>query len=237
MPKSIRLGIIVPSSNTTMEYEFNKMKPKNATVHAARMKLKKVTAESLIEMETEAEKEALKLADAKVDVIAYGCTTGSLVKGADHATKIEQQITKATGTPAIATANAVLRALRELKATKISVATPYIEELDKLEEKFLNANGFKVLKIIGLGIEDNTEIGRLEPQVAYELAMKANVPEAEAIFISCTNFRTIEIIEKLEQELGKPVISSNTATLWNMLRKINYKGKITSYGKLLEKHL
>ncbi len=234
MPKQIRLGIIVPSSNTTMEMEFNKIKPKNASIHAARMKLRKVTAKSLMEMEAEAEKEAMKLADAKVDVIAYGCTTGSLVKGANHATKIEEIIMKATGLPAVATANSVIRALKELNAAKIAVATPYIKELNQLEKTFLQANGFKVTKIIGLEIEDNTEIGKLQPQAAYELALKANTPEAEAIFISCTNFRTIEIIEKLERELGKPVISSNIATLWDMLRKIKYKGKIQGYGKLLQ---
>jgi len=230
----IKLGLIIPSSNTTMEMEFNKMKNENMTIHTARMRLKKVTAESLIEMEREAIIEALKLADAKVDIIAYGCTTGSLVKGAEHATEIEEMIREVTGTPAVATANSVLRALEKLNVSRIAVATPYTEELNNLEKKFLEENGIEVVNIIGLGITDNTIIGSLKPEKAYKLALKVDKPSAEAIFISCTNFRTIEIIDKLEEKLNKPVISSNTATFWDMLRKIGYRGRINKYGKLLK---
>ncbi len=236
MSKWIKLGIIVPSSNTTMEIEFNRMKPRNASIHTARMRLRKVTAESLAEMEKEAINEAIKLADAKVDIIAYGCTTGSLIKGAKHASEIEEKIKEKTGIPAVATANSILRALKVLNAKKIVIATPYIEELNVLEKRFLEENGFEVIRIIGLGIKDNVKIGSLKPEVAYNLALKAYYPNVDAIFISCTNFRTIEIVEKLENKIGKPVISSNTATLWNMLRFVGYNEPINGYGKLLRKY-
>jgi len=235
MTRQLRLGIIVPSSNTTMEKEFNEMKNRNITIHSARMKLKNVAINNLIEMEREAEKEALKLADAMVDVIAYGCTTGSLIKGKEHATKIERKIERITGTPTIATANAILRAIKELDIKKISLATPYIEELNRKEKEFLEANGIKVLKMVGLGIRENIKIGRVKPETVYNLALKANIKNSDGLLISCTNLRTIEVIEKLEEELKKPVISSNTATLWNMLRKVNYRKKISGYGTLLSK--
>lgn len=235
MNGKIRLGILIPSSNTTMEEEFNEMKSKNMTVHSARMKLKEVTIKSLTEMEREAEREALKLADANVNVIAYGCTTGSLVKGVNHATEIEAKLESITGIPSIATANAVLRAMRKLGLRKISVATPYIEELNERERRFLELNGIKVLKIVGLGLKDNVEIGRVKSETVQKLALKANVHDADGIFISCTNLRTINIIEKLEREIGKPVISSNTATFWNMLRRINVNERIKGYGILLSK--
>lgn len=235
MTRKIRLGIIIPSSNTTMEEEFNEMKNNDITIHSARMKLKHVTIKNLIEMEREAEKEALKLADAMVNVIAYGCTTGSLIKGKKHATEIENKLEKITQIPVIATANAVLRALRELGVRKISLVTPYIEELNLKEKQFLEANNIKVLKTVGLNIKDNVEIGKVDSNTVYSLTLKANVEDADGIFISCTNLRTIKVIEKLEEKLNKPVISSNTATFWNMLKKIGYKGKIHGFGTLLSK--
>ena len=127
------------------------------------------------------------------------------------------------------------RAIKELDIKKISLATPYIEELNRKEKEFLEANGIKVLKMVGLGIRENIKIGRVKPETVYNLALKANIKNSDGLLISCTNLRTIEVIERLEEELKKPVISSNTATLWNMLKKVNYRKKISGYGTLLSK--
>ena len=113
------------------------------------------------------------------------------------------------------------------------VATPYVDEINELERRFLEQNGIEVLKIKGLGIVRNTEVGMKDPSVAYELAKEVYVPETHGLFISCTNFRTLEIIDKLERELGVPVISSNTATFWAMIRETGIRKRIEGYGRLL----
>ena len=230
-----RLGLMVPSSNTTMESEFHKMLPKGFSVHTGRLGLRKVTVKELAEMEEKIEEEARKLADAHVDVIGYGCTSGSLFRGLGHDKMIEERIEKASGTPAVATAGAVIRALKVLNIKKVAVATPYTDEINSLEDKFLSANGFQVVDLKGLRITDNIKIGKLGAQVAYDLVMELRCDEADGIFISCTNFPTIEGIKKLERVLGKPVISSNTATLWAMLKRCGVSAKIRGFGRLLER--
>lgn len=229
----VRLGLLIPSSNTTMEREFCEMLPKGFSVHSCRLRLKEVTLKALMEMEKELEKEALKLADAKVDVIGFGCTSGSLYKGLNYDKTIEKKIEDVSGIPAVATAGAVVEALKALNCKKVAVVTPYIDEINRLEEKFLCENGFQIVELKGLGIKDNLEIGKLSSKAAYELATKLNYGDADSVFISCTNFPTINIIQKLEDATGKSVVSSNTATLWAMLKKCGTSIKIMGYGKLL----
>ncbi|MDH5468238.1 MAG: aspartate/glutamate racemase family protein, partial [Candidatus Aminicenantes bacterium] len=165
--------------------------------------------------------------------IGYGCTSGSLFKGKDHPGKIEENIEKETGIPAVATSSAVIQALDALGIKKICVATPYIDEINGLERRFLEQNGKEVLRIKGLGIVRNREVGNKEPSAAFELAKEVFAPEAQGIFISCTNFRTIEAIDRLEKELKMPVISSNTATFWAMMKKAGVKKGLDGYGRLL----
>ncbi len=231
----MRLGLIVPSSNTTMESEFWRIAFGWATVHISRIRIQKVTIQSLRQMEGQILDAAVRLADAEVDIIGYGCTSGSLFRGKDHGQEIERTIAEATGIQAIATARAVVKALDKLSINKVSVATPYIEEINELEKKFLEQNKINVLRIKGLNIINNNEIGERDSGEAYELAKEVYVPEANGLFISCTNFRTIEVIDKLERELGVPVISSNTATFWDMMRKAGEKRRFKKYGNLFLK--
>ncbi len=217
-----------------MELEFSKLLPEGFTVHTGRLKLRNVTVKSLAEMEQEIEKEASKLADADVDIISYGCTSGSLYKGIGYDEEIEKRIEKISGKPAVTTAGAVVSALKNLEITKIAVATPYIDEINKLERDFLFLNGFSVIDLKGLGLSDNLTIGRVDRRILMDLVLNLNHEEAEGIFLSCTNLPTISVIEELENSLRKPVVSSNTATVWAVLKKVGASTKINGYGKLLK---
>jgi len=208
------------------------MLPINVSTHIARIRLRKVVADELLAMETEIRSEASKLADANVDVIGFGCTTGSLVAGHKYDERIVERIEKATQKPAVATAGAVVEALKYLKLSRIAVATPYTEELNRLERTFMEQNGFSISKMAGLGITDNLKIAETEPQVLLKLVKRVDSDRAEGIFISCTNLPTITLIATLEKTLRKPVVSSNTATLWAMLRKIEYHFRTEKFGKL-----
>lgn len=233
--KDMKFGLLVPSSNTTMEPEFWKMASGWMTLHAARMRLQEITVDALEEMEELMIEAAVRLADAGVDVIGYGCTSGSLFRGKDFDKEIEKKIEKETGISAVATAKAVIRALDELRIKRVCVATPYSDEINERLERYLEENGISVLNIKGLGIVRNTEVGNLDSRAAYELARQVVLPETQGIFISCTNFRTIEMIDTLEEELNVPVLSSNTATLWAMMKEAAVRRRVEGCGKLLSR--
>lgn len=225
-----RISLMIPSSNTTMESEFWGYAPEGVSIHTSRLPLRKVTEKELVDMSDEAERCAELLADAKVDVIVYGCTTGSLIKGKGYDEEIERRINEATGIPAISTARAVLDALNEKGVKKIAVATPYTDEINQKEKDFLTENGFEVSEIKGLGIEENIEIGKQPPYIAYCLGkevIRAH-PKAEALFISCTNFRTFGIITALSRDIGRPVVSSNQASLWRALQECGVSWEFVS---------
>jgi maleate isomerase len=223
----LRIGLLVPSSNTTMETEFWRAVPAGVSVHSSRMKIVDTTIDGLEGMDRDLET-ALDLAlTAGVGVICYGCTTGSLRGGNDHERALVERIEKLSGVPAVTTASAVVEQLRRSDIRSVAVATPYVEELNELERCFLENNGFRVVCIRGLGIRPNLEIGRRDPQIAYRLAKEVilEAPEADALFISCTNFPTLGILKRLRQELGRPVISSNQASLAAILEKTGIPDK------------
>lgn len=240
-----KVGLIVPSANTTMEPEFYKMAPDGVTIHTSRILIRgNLSVNSLIVMEKEIERASEELSTAGVDIVIFGCTSGSFVKGSKYDITITNKIKKFLGKkPAITTSTAVIRALKVLKSKRIAVATPYPKEINQKEKLFLEENGFVVTNIKGLGFSERKEvyplttspvsiIGLQEPYVAYKLAIDVNTNDSDCIFISCTNLRSIEIIEKLEKDLGKPVISSSQATLVMALKEIGIKERIEGYGTL-----
>lgn len=231
-----RIGLIIPSSNTTMEPEFWQMAPKGVSIHTARMRLSNVTVDELIQMEKNAVAAAKLLATASVDLLVYGCTTGSLIKGPGYDREISEKLTRETGISSIATATAVLKALETLGAEKVALVTPYTKEVTWKEIEFLEKQGYMVVDVKYLGIKENTMIGKQEPYTAYRLAMRLDAGKADVVFISCTNFRTIEIIPILERDIGLPVFSSNTATMWMALKELGIKESLKGYGSLLDKY-
>lgn len=231
-----RIGLIVPSSNTTMEMELHEALPEGVSLHTARMPLKGVTEEELLKMSALAVESAKLLKDADVDIILYGCTSGSFIGGENFENELEDRIENEVKLPVITTSSAVLAALNALEAQQVLILTPYTEEINKREREFLEANEFEVLDIRGMGIVENTKIGRLEPYEAYRLAKAMFTEEADALFISCTNFRTFEVIEELEDDLGIPVVTSNQASLWYALRELEINESILGLGTLLREY-
>jgi maleate isomerase len=112
------------------------------------------------------------------------------------------------------TSKAVMEALRSFGSQNIAIASPYSQETNEAEKKFLEAEGFKVLNMEGLGIIRPTDIGRLSPYQAYAIAKRVNSEQVDTLFISCTDFRTFEMISPLERDLRKKVVTSNQASLW-----------------------
>ncbi|MCH7660845.1 MAG: aspartate/glutamate racemase family protein [Euryarchaeota archaeon] len=216
-----RLGVIVPSSNTAVEREFPPFASEGVSVHASRMPLESVTSDALDSMSDRAVDCGELLAHADVDAVAYACTTGSLLHGPGFDRELEEDLSAAVGGPAVATALSVDRALDALGAERIAVRTPYNKELNRREREYLEVAGYEVASIRGRGIEDNTAIGALTPENAYRQVSETVDPgKVDAVFVSCTNYRTLPVIEPLERDLGVPVVTSNGATLWNICRTV-----------------
>jgi len=177
-----------------MESEFWSYVPRGVSIHSARVPLREVTPEALRAMARSAVEAARLLATADIDILVFGCTTGSLLEGVEWEKRLSRELEAASGAPVITTARAVVEALRTLDVRKLVVATPYIDELNEREKRFLEDNGFEVLRIEGMGIVDNLEIGRLSPGKVYRFAKKLFAPEADALFLSCTNMPTFFLV-------------------------------------------
>lgn len=231
-----RLGLIITSSDGVSEPELNRYAPDGVAIHAARMHLEDgMTDAASLERMTEDTKHCAELlATADVDAIAYGCTTGSLLKGVGFEEEIEQRITNVADVPAVATAASIKRAFDALGVESVSIATPYIEELNEKEASFLEDSGYEVVDIDGLGLRTDVEIAQNSPETAYQQASEVNHPESDAVFISCTGYRTLEIIKQLEADIGKPVVTSNQATLWDSLRTLGIDDGDIQLGTLFE---
>ncbi|MPS30125.1 MAG: decarboxylase [Alcaligenaceae bacterium] len=234
-----KIGLIVPSTNTVNEPEFWRLAPEGVTIHTARaMLLGPATEESYYKMAEAVNGAADELATAEVDVVAYGCTSGSIICPLPE---LIRNMSQRTGTPAIATAGAVVAALRALGARKIAVGTPYVDFVNESEDKFLRDYGFDVLTLQGLRLGETQEerrgIGRVPPEMVFRLARAIDRPDADAIFISCTNLATFDVIAEIERELGKPVVTSNQACFWACLRLLGLRTAISDYGTLLETRL
>jgi len=216
-----------------MEPDFYAMAPTGVTVHTARMKLSKVTPEALIRMAEDTERAEGLLADAGVDIIVYGCTTGSLVGGAEWEEGLVRRIEGETGIPAVSTSSAVVEALKSLGAKRIGVATPYSEELNGLEKSFLEDLGFQVTGIRGLGLLDNLDIGRVGRGTLEDI-IRGVADDVDAVFVSCTNLPVVGLIEEFEKEFNRPVVTSNQASMWAALRGRVSAG-VGGFGKLMRK--
>ena len=233
-----KIGLIVPSTNTVNEPEFYAMAPHGVSVHTARiMLLGKATEESYFKMGNETSRAASELATAEVDVIAWGCTSGGVVMPCE---KIESMIIEASGIAGVATISAVTAALKAVGAKKIALGTPYVNFVNEAEVKFLVDAGYEVVSWYGLELGETQEerrgIGRVPPESLYRLARYIDRKEVDTLFLSCTNLATVRMIAGIEEEIGKPVITSNQATFWRALRMAGVPDKIEGYGRLLEEY-
>ncbi|RAX46787.1 Asp/Glu/hydantoin racemase [Arthrobacter sp. AQ5-06] len=161
---------------------------------------------------------AKNLSAVRPAVMAYACTSGSFVNGVSGARHISKVMAAAADAHSVSTSEALLEALEHLGVSKVVVITPYVEDLTVRLGDFLEEAGHSVAAQAGLGLDGG--IWEVSYQATCDLIRGADVPEADVIFISCTNLPTYDIIAPLERELGKPVLSANQVTAWASLRRL-----------------
>lgn len=228
-----RIGLIVPSSNTTVEPEFYRALPRGVTLHTARLYLTRISPDSILGMVQDLETQAKLLASADVDVIVLGATAPSFLKGLGYDREIIAKIEAATGKRATTTSTALVQAIRHFGARRVALGSAYDEKVNGIARAFLEASGFEVPVMDGLALVDNLVVGRLGPETAHELALKVDRPDLDAIVLACTNWQTLDAIEGIEKATGKPVISTTQASIWAALRAIGHDAPVPGYGRLL----
>ena len=239
MAARTRIGVMVPSTNTTFEADFQLVAPRDVTIHGQRMWLTN-DAEGqagMDRMNGEIESGARYLATASVNVVAYGCTTGSFYRGPGYDRELIATIEKAAGVPAVAAAPAVVDALRHFGARRISVATPYPEWNNQRLRAYLEASGFEVLNVEGeprAAASGNQGINDHDPEEVVAFATRVCRPEADALLCSCTAWRSVEAVAELERRTGKTVVTSNQASIWAAFRALGLTTPIKGFGRLLE---
>lgn len=235
-----RIGLLVPSTNTICEPDFWRVVPPEVTVYTGRLWITNDAEEEaeMDRMNAEVEEGAKYLRTAAVDVVAYGCTTGSFYRGPGYDSELIGKMSAASGAPTVATAPAVVDALRSLGAKRISVATPYTEWNNRRFSPYFEAMGFEVLNVEGEPVAakaGNQGINDQSPESILDFATKVCRPEADALFCSCTAWRSFEVVQELEQRTGKPVVTSNQATAWAALRVLGISRPDPAFGQLFER--
>ena len=228
-----RIGLLVPSSNSTVEPEFYRALPASVTLHVARLFLTQISPDSIRAMVEDMEAQSRNLASADVDVIVLGATAPSFLNGLGYDREVIARIEAAAGKPATTTSTALIEALRYLGVTRVVLGSAYDETVNALACNFLEAHGVEVLEAHGLDLVDNLVVGRLEVSSTYELARSIDRPDAEALVLACTNWRTMDVLDQLERELGKPVLSTTQVSLWAALRMVGGIDGLAGYGQLL----
>lgn len=230
-----RIGLFVPSSNTTLEPEFYRVLPPHVTLHVARLFLTKIEPGSIEAILKDLESQARNLTSADVDVLVLGATAPSFLKGLGYDKSVIERIEAASGKVATTTTTALVQALQHLDISRFVLASAYDDEVNAIASAFFKQSGFEVLDAQGLSVVDNIKVGRLPASTAIDLVRKVDRPDAQAIVLSCTNWRSMEVIEQLEQELGKPVLSTTQVSIWAALRMIGETQSIEGYGRLLRR--
>lgn len=234
-----RIGLMVPDSLIPTEPWFYRVRPNGVSFLTTRLYYgKKTTPETLMKMWDGIGMAAKELSNSVVDVIGYCCTSGSFVGGAGDNEKIIKTIEDEVGIPATTTTTAFLNALKLLNIDSLVLVTPYIDEINQIEKKFIESNNIKVNGIGSLNKVDSIDYTNTTAGELYRLAKKTylKAPSSKGIFISCMSMRAMDAIEALETDLEVPVVTSDQATLWNLLRFAGVKEKIDGYGRLLSQH-
>ena len=241
------VGMIVPSSNLTMETELPRMLRAREEVipderfvfHSSRMRMKHVTPEELARMNAQTERASLELADARPDVVTSACLVAIMASGPGYHCHAEGQITSALQSegldvPVVSSAGALLRTLNALGAQRIAMVTPYLKPLTKLVADYIEDAGIEVVDALSLEVSDNLEVARLDPADLHQHWRKVDTSRADALVLSaCVQMPSLPAIQPVEDEAGLPVLSAATATMFTLLTELGLRPEVPGAGRLL----
>jgi maleate isomerase len=238
-----RIGLVVPSSNVTVETEVPALLARHAdarfSFHSSRMRMHQVSPEELRAMNDQRERCVDELADAGVDALLYACLVALMAQGPGEHRRAEEAVTEQLGKagqhPAVlSSAGALVDALTALGARRIGLVTPYLRPLAEQVVGYLESEGFTVLDWAALEVGDNAEVGCIPGDRVLAAARGLDLTGADALVISaCVQMPSLDLIEPAEAEFGLPVLSAATAGAWALLRALELPAVVPGAGALL----
>jgi maleate isomerase len=238
-PQERVLGVVYPF-DVDIDDDLSKFLPESVSLVSSptcgvteRATVKYLTSKA---EDAEIEESAVQLLNLLPDCLAYTDTSISFVRGVGFDREISKRIKARTGVVATTTSTAMVRALFHLGIKRVAAAAPYLAEVNESLVRFLADSGFSVVKMAGLDLATAEEMVGLSQDEISRLARRADVEEAQAVFVSCTALKTADVIEGLEEDLGKPVLTANQVTMWDALRMMGVSkfpggvGRLFSYA-------
>lgn len=231
-----KIGFVLLATEQTIQDDVMRLRPPGVGIHFTRAFIPDRIANDTLgnQLGLLADASATLLPDGSLDVVCYACTSGSIVMGEErvHA-ELMRGNPNAKPTSLIA---GVIKGLKELGARSIAVATPYLDEINRLEAHYLEAAGFDVVNIEGLNVERDSDMVRITPDYLSEFAQTVDRKSADCFFFSCGAMRSLGIVAELEIKLGKPVVVSNQAMIWDTWRMAGIADRVQGFGQLLSGH-
>lgn len=240
----IRVGLIIPSSNVTIETELPALLTRHRTArftfHGSRMRMRAVSEDELRAMNAQRERCVAELTDASCDVLVYGCLVALMAQGSGEHHRvmaaIQEQVSDRESLPAILTsADALIEALRALRAQRIALVTPYMKSLARKVVDYLEAEQFEVTDLVALEEPDNAAVARIPGERIMAAVRTLDLTKADALILSaCVQMPSLPLIELAETEFGLPVLSASTATAFTLLRRLELPTVLPGAGRLLQ---
>ncbi len=230
-----KVGLIALSTDQTIERDFNnicKNLPLDVFINRIHNQ-NPLTKENLLKMENDLASVTNKiLPEEKVNTIAYGCTSGTIAIGEN---KVKEKILSVKPDCYVTTPiTSAIKAFKQLNIKTIALFTPYPNEVNQTILEYFKQKKVEVASLAGLNLNFDSEFAQVDPNYILEILSKLEMKKADAIFISCTALPVLNILNKLENKIQKPVLSSNQTLIWDTIRSIGYRSPIKGFGKLFE---
>jgi len=226
-------GVLIPSTNTTVEMEC-RLLPLAYQAHIGRLMSSTPGQTFSPSRDDDIEYQARLLGTAKVELVILAQTSASLFAD-DYDDAVTRRMSAGAGVPAITSAQAVGRSVRALRTRRIALVSPYSHAVNERAARYFEIkHGLETVALEGFGATDSYAIGNLGPENARDAFARIDRPEIEVFVVPGGNFPTMTSIAAWEQEFGKPVVTTNQASLWAMLRAFSTGDRIPTFGRLLE---
>jgi maleate cis-trans isomerase len=219
---ALKVGLMVPINNTTMEPELLAWLPAGSTCHTLKIPRGKglLTRDTVPAYVESALSLAKSFADMDLDAIAYGCTAAGFIMGPKADATLAENLAELTGKPVVTTARAMVEALEDSGAKEIAVVTPYTDEVNRQLTAFLRDSNIAVKRLNTFNAASTEELGRIRAPAVAELARSTMGEDCDALFIACSQLPTHEILDGLQRQYAQPVWSSIHATAWQTRRTL-----------------
>ncbi|WP_170571850.1 maleate cis-trans isomerase family protein [Ruegeria atlantica] len=235
-----KIGVLVPFTNTNLEADLMLMRCRDTTLHFQRMGGYDVDeipgSDQMAGLgASDISHDLRMISGVRPDVVLYGCTSATLTHGPSFDKQLALDIKAGSGALSITAAGALVSAIKTLGVTKVGFSSPYLGEINRQAVDFLAQNQVTTVKCADIGRNlGNYGQSELTPDEVFELARQADHPEAEAIVLSCTDMRAVEAIDRIEAALGKPVVTSNQALMFALMRALGLPRQGNTPGQLFD---